>query len=71
MEDVGASRRRKRTTTPLQELSPDSVDMVKVIVLGASAVGKTSLIQVAICPQQGKFSSFQESSSIKNEWENE
>lgn len=45
LEDVH-SRRRKRATTPLQELSPDSVDLVKVVLLGASRVGKTSLIQV-------------------------
>jgi len=28
------------------EISPESVDRVKVILLGASAVGKTSIVQV-------------------------
>ncbi|KAK6627009.1 hypothetical protein RUM44_009486 [Polyplax serrata] len=41
------SRRRSRASTPLKEFSPDSVDLVKILLLGAPCVGKTSIIQTA------------------------
>ncbi|CAG9126207.1 unnamed protein product [Plutella xylostella] len=33
---------------PSLEPSPDSLDLVKVVLLGAPAVGKTSIIQVGV-----------------------
>jgi hypothetical protein len=41
------NRRRNRAVTPLKEFSPDSVDLVKVVLLGAAGVGKTSIIHVS------------------------
>jgi hypothetical protein len=38
--------REPRGPPPETEASPDSMDLVKVILLGAPAVGKTSIIQV-------------------------
>lgn len=44
-ERGGANTRELRLPTPEVEASPDSLDLVKVVLLGAPAVGKTSIIQ--------------------------
>jgi hypothetical protein len=43
--------RDARGPPPETEASPDSMDLVKVILLGAPAVGKTSIIQVGYVPR--------------------
>lgn len=42
-----AGTRPDRSALSLPETSPDSMDLVKVILLGAPGVGKTSIIQVS------------------------
>ncbi|KAJ9585036.1 hypothetical protein L9F63_020610, partial [Diploptera punctata] len=45
LERRGEHARGARGPPPEAEASPDSMDLVKVILLGAPAVGKTSIIQ--------------------------
>ena len=47
LERRGEHAREPRGPPPETEASPDSMDLVKVILLGAPAVGKTSIIQVS------------------------
>jgi hypothetical protein len=47
LERRGEHAREPRGPPPETETSPDSMDLVKVILLGAPAVGKTSIIQVS------------------------
>jgi hypothetical protein len=47
LERRGEHAREPRGPPPETDASPDSMDLVKVILLGAPAVGKTSIIQVS------------------------
>jgi len=57
LERRGEHARESRGAPPETEASPDSMDLVKVILLGAPAVGKTSIIQVGYVTQYEKHNS--------------
>lgn len=57
LERRGEHAQEVRGPPPETEASPDSMDLVKVILLGAPAVGKTSIIQVGYVTQEGMHNS--------------